>query len=217
MTPILKNPVSRILQFHNSSSRILITLTGYPGSGKSTLAEKWMREVKKEAEPGFFLVLGMDGFHLTKNQLRAMENPEEAIRRRGAPYTFNPSGLTEKIKELKKTYKKDSVGWPGFEHEIGDPVENQILVPPDCKVILIEGIYTLYREGEWAGLKNLFDETWFLDVPIEIAMNRVVKRHMKAWNLSEEEAREKADSNDRKNCTFISSGRKSADFLILDN
>jgi len=213
---LLKDPVSRILQFHSSSSRILIALAGYPGSGKSTLAEKWMQEVKKEAEPGFFLVLGMDGFHLTKNQLRAMENPEEAIRRRGAPYTFNPSGLTEKIKELRKAYEKDSVGWPGFEHEIGDPVENQILVPPERKVILIEGIYTLYREGEWAGLENLFDETWFLDVSIETAMNRVCKRHMEAWRMNEKEARDKAESNDRLNCAFIAPGREKADFLIPD-
>ena len=59
-----------------------------------------MAEVNHKKGKDSFLVLGMDGFHLTKKQLQAMENPREALARRGAPYTFNPEGLIMKIKDF---------------------------------------------------------------------------------------------------------------------
>lgn len=92
------------------------------------------------------------------------------------------------------------------EHEVGDPVDDAVIVPAVCRLILVEGIYTLLREGEWAGLKGLFDETWFLVTPVETAMSRIHRRHM--------EARQRADSNDRLNCAHITPGRENADYLV---
>ncbi|MCK5736524.1 MAG: hypothetical protein KAH21_08600, partial [Spirochaetaceae bacterium] len=215
MPDFLKDPVSRLLYFHNSfSSRIIIALAGYPGSGKSTISKDWALEVNKKTGSESLITLGMDGFHLSKKRLQAMEDPESAFARRGAPYTFNPGGLISKMKELKSAAGKHSVGWPGFEHGIGDPVENALTVPAECRLILIEGIYTLYREGEWSELEDSFNETWFLDVSIETSMNRLYKRHMEAWNMNEQEAREKAAGNDLLNCQNITSGRSRANYLI---
>jgi len=209
MPEILTDPISRLLQLLNStSSRIIVALAGYPGSGKSTISKHWAVEVNE------LIILGMDGFHLSKKRLRAMDNPDAAFARRGAPYTFNPEGLIFKLKELKDSAGKKAVGWPGFEHAAGDPVENAIFVPPECRLVLVEGIYTLYREGMWAELERLFDETWFLDVSVETAMSRVYKRHMEAWGMSEKEAREKAAGNDLLNCANITPGREHADYLI---
>ncbi len=215
MSEILTDPVSRLLQLYNSSSnRIIVALAGYPGSGKSTISKHWAIEVNKKNGSESLIVLGMDGFHLSKKRLRAMDNPDAAFARRGAPYTFNPEGLIFKLKALKDSAGKKAVGWPGFEHEAGDPVDDAIFVPPECRLILVEGIYTLYREGEWAELERLFDETWFLDVSVETAMSRVYKRHMEAWGMSEDEAREKAAGNDLLNCANITPGREQADYLV---
>ncbi|WP_320178369.1 hypothetical protein [Roseovarius pacificus] len=90
-------------------------------------------------------------------------------------------------------------------------------VNADCPLILVEGIYVLLRQDEWAGLDGLFDETWFLDTELETAMGRLYKRHQKAWGLSEEQARRRADGNDRLNCELIKPSRIVADFLVKSN
>ena len=145
-----------------------------------------------------------------------MENPEEAFARRGAPYTFNPEAFIASMRELRTPKPGTMVSWPGFEHEKADPEPGAYRVPAECRLIIVEGIYTLMREGPWAELDELFDETWFLDVDLETAMNRIVTRHMKAWGMSAEEARIRADSNDRLNCALIKPGRDLADYLILN-
>lgn len=160
------------------------------------------------------MVLGMDGFHLTKARLAEMDNPEEALARRGAPWTFDPDGLIAKLRELKSQTGRASVGWPGFEHEIGDPVPDALIVPPLCPLILVEGIYTLYRRDRWADLDEFFDETWFLDTSLETSMQRLYRRHQKAWGMNETEARKQADGNDRLNCEHIRPCRETADFLV---
>ena len=220
MPEVLTDPISRLMNHLNGSSsrRFIIALAGYPGSGKSTISKRWAREIKGRIRTysgsESFLVLGMDGFHLSKKRLRSMENPEEALARRGAPYTFTPEGLLLKMMELRNAPGSNPVSWPGFDHGVGDPEDDALTVPAACRVVLIEGIYTLYREGIWAGLEKLFDETWFLDVSVETAMSRLYKRHMTAWGMSKKEARNKADSNDRLNCAHITPGRENADFLV---
>ena len=216
MPDILEDPVARLLEiYRGSASRNIIALAGYPGSGKSTIVNAWKTDINRKLGPGSLTVLGMDGFHLSKARLAEMDDPEAAFARRGAPYTFDPEGFISKMRELRESTGLRSVGWPGFEHEVGDPVEDALNVPPDAPLLLVEGIYTLKRDGVWAPLEELFDEGWFLDVPLETAMNRVALRHQKAWGISPEEARKRADGNDRLNSAYIAPGRESADYLIV--
>ena len=211
----LADPVSRLLTFRlDGGKRRIIGLAGYPGSGKSTISAEWAETVKEARGNDYLTVLGMDGFHLYRDELSRMEDPETAFARRGAPYTFAPEQFIEKLKELREAASKRTVGWPGFEHEAGDPVPDALKVPAACPLVLVEGIYVLYREGPWKALEGMFDETWFLDTPLETAMNRLYIRHRKAWGLSEKEARTRADGNDRLNCAYISPGRETADWLV---
>ena len=215
MPEVLKDPVSRLIHLQvNAGRRIIIGLAGYPGSGKRTVSKRWAQEINRNIGREAFLVLGMDGYHLSKAQLRAMDNPDAAFARRGAPYTFDPVGLISKLMELRDAADRNPVGWPGFEHGVGDPVNDAVIVPASCRLILVEGIYTLLRDGEWAGVEGLFDETWFLDSSVETSMDRLHQRHMDAWGMSMEEARRRADRNDRLNCAHITPGRENADYLV---
>lgn len=219
--PILKNPIARILEYIDRSvqeeRRFLIALAGLPGSGKSTVAGHWETEVTKQRTQGDFFVLGMDGFHLTKQQLSLLPNPEEAVARRGAPFTFDPQTFICKMQSICTAMNEKDVFWPGFQHSIGDPVPDEVIIPKTCRVILVEGIYTLFREGIWLGLENYFDESWFFDTDMETSMKRVSLRHQKAWNMSPEQAKNRAENNDKLNCAYISPCRKTADFIILPN
>jgi pantothenate kinase len=115
----------------------LVGLAGPPGAGKSTVANEVVRRVNKlwpqkaasfDAEvnpPDVAIVLPMDGFHLYRSQLDAMEDPKEAHARRGAPWTFDPALLLNCLKKLKN---EGSVYVPSFDHGVGDPVEDDIFV-----------------------------------------------------------------------------------------
>ncbi len=211
---ILENPLAYLIkQIETRPNRVLIGLAGVPGSGKTTLTQKWAAQINAQTGPDTAKALSMDGFHLPKSALRTMPDPERAFARRGAHWTFDVVGFEQKIRALKN-FSTESVFWPDFEHEIGDPIEDAIEIPPTCQLALVEGLYLLYRQGNWARLENLFDEIWYLDTPIEISTARLIARHQRAWGFSEAQARQRFESSDYKNALLVETTRSQADQLV---
>ncbi|OIW11277.1 hypothetical protein TanjilG_28368 [Lupinus angustifolius] len=171
--------VSRLLHSPSISSssnfKHLVALAGPPGAGKSTVANEVVRRVNKLwsekassmdsqiKPPDVAIVIPMDGFHLYRSELDAMENPEEAHARRGG---------------------KGSVYVPSFDHGVGDPVEDDIFV-------------------------NL----QFIDIDIDKAMQRVLKRHI-STGKPPEIAKQRVENNDRLNAEHIMKSMKNADIII---
>lgn len=75
--------------------RVLVGLCGAPGSGKSQLAKHVIEAVNRRSGGGggggeeTAIIVGMDGWHLTRAQLAQMDDPQRAKDRRGAPWTFD--------------------------------------------------------------------------------------------------------------------------------
>lgn len=197
---------------HSTQQRLLIGLAGLPGSGKTTLAKQLQSEFLKQNPASSMQVLSMDGFHLSKAQLSQFPDPKHAFARRGAPWTFDAAGFVQKLTALQAGQSR--VTWPIFEHSVGDPVADAIVIEPSCQIILVEGLYILYREAAWAGLAGLWDETWYLDTPLELAQTRLVQRHQQAWEVSYVVALERVLSSDAKNAALVASLRDQADYLI---
>ena len=84
-------------------------------------------------------VVPMDGFHYTKAELDAMPNPKEGRLRRGAPFTFNSHKLFQALSLLHSSSL--SISFPSFDHGHGDPVEDDVIVLPKHKIVLVEGNY----------------------------------------------------------------------------
>lgn len=212
---VLIDPIGRLLQLLSDArhKRIVVGLVGLPGSGKSTLAAKLVNAVNLQTGSPLAVALSMDGFHLSKAALAQFADPVAALARRGSPWTFDPDGLESKLKLLRKNLDKSST-WPDFQHGVGDPVADAISVNPDTKLIIVEGLYLLHREHGW-NLTGLLDECWYLDTPMDVAMERLVKRHMASWGFNREQALGRLAMNDRLNADIVQQSRDHADYFLV--
>ena len=215
---ILNDPVGRLLQLLNrmkeadASKRIVIAVVGLPGSGKSTLAAKFVDSVNERTNSKTAVALSMDGFHLSRAALAQFADPAAALARRGSPWTFDPAGLAGKLHKLRSN-PDESTTWPDFQHGVGDPVADAIVIEPSAKLIIVEGLYLLHREHGW-NLNGLLDECWYLDTSMDVSMERLVKRHMASWGFSREQALDRLAMNDRLNADIVLQSRERADWLV---
>ena len=212
---VMNEAVERILvRLQDMDSRWLIALAGVPGSGKTTLARQLCERVNHQCQAAIMTTLGMDGFHLSKAQLNTFPDPQQAFARRGAPWTFDPQHMSECLRQVRESFASRHCDWPGFEHDIGDPVEAAHQVAADCRIILVEGLYLLYPEDGWLAVSEQFDERWFYDVPVDIAMERLCGRHMQAWGMTKEQAMTQIAANDRLNAQLVWPTRMNADWCF---
>ena len=86
-----------------SPRRLLVGMAGVPGSGKSTVSHALCQHLNATSSPVMAraVVVGMDGYHLTRAQLDSMPDPAEAHRRRGAPWTFDGAAFVAALDELR--------------------------------------------------------------------------------------------------------------------
>ncbi|MBJ7539661.1 ATP-binding cassette domain-containing protein [Marinomonas transparens] len=208
----VQTALNKIQSLLNKPQRTLIGLTGGPGSGKSTLASYLATQVTKQSEQ--IVCLSMDGFHLSKTQLSALPNAEQAFARRGAPWTFDSAAFIERVGRIRHAFQQEDILWPSFDHALGDPVENDVCIAKNAKVVLVEGLYLLHQQDGWQASKPLFDEHWFLDVPLNIAIERLAQRHMAAWGFSHAQAMERIEQSDGLNAELVARYRDQADWLL---
>ncbi|ANB15095.1 Yfh7p [Sugiyamaella lignohabitans] len=240
--------------------RIIVAVAGVPGSGKTTLSNnvaqiindrataataKFVSQQQTSTQPSLHsipvpeqptnnsaaIVVGMDGFHLTRAQLDAMDDPEEAHRRRGAPFTFDADGVVSLVKKLhqstlepvceatttadKSTNNARVITAPSFDHKVKDPVPDNIVIPAETRIVFLEGLYLLLEDEPWAQIAPLVDDKWYINVDASIARRRVAYRHVDSGitpNL--ELAYARADGNDATNGIYISTHSSPPDITI---
>ncbi|KAL5702101.1 hypothetical protein ACHQM5_027360 [Ranunculus cassubicifolius] len=207
----------------NPNFKYIVGVAGSPGAGKSTLASEVARRVNKlwtqrsnameflVNSPEVAISLPMDGFHLYRHQLDKMENPKEAHARRGAPWTFNPASLLQCLQKLRN---EGSVCMPSFDHGVGDPVEEDIFVSLQHKVVIVEGNYLLLEEDIWKDVSSMFDEKWFIEADLDTAMQRVFKRFISEMDLPLDIAKWRIEYNDRPNAELVNKSKRNADLVI---
>ena len=169
-------------------------IAGAPGSGKSWLSQLLRQSLDHLA------IIPMDGYHYYRRELDQMSDPVEAHRRRGAPFTFDAERF---VNELSLARKCGEGSFPSFDHGVGDPVENDIqVVKGHHKVIVIEGNYLLLNEPPWNKIRTILDESWFLNVEVEICKERVRQRFL-ATGRDEQTARTRVETNDALNAQLV--------------
>ena len=168
-------------------------IAGPPGSGKSTLAEALAERLPDS------VIIPMDGYHLYRTQLDALDNAAQAHARRGAPFTFNGQRF---VRDLQVAKARGQGLFPAFSHGTGDPVEAAITLTQKMPIVIVEGNYLLLPEAPWSGLSAVFDETWFVDEPLDVCCQRVTARHQRVGRTAEQ-AQHRVATNDRLNAQLV--------------
>lgn len=190
--------------------------------GKTTLAatvakklnERWCQQspTRTGSNAAIAAFLPMDGYHLTREQLSAMPDPDTAHARRGAAFTFDAPAFLTLVKKLREPLlpETSTLYAPSFDHAKKDPIADDIPIKKESKIIIMEGNYLSLGSGaaEWKEAAELMDELWFVEVQEEIARERLIARHVKSGIASDAaDAAKRVDENDLINGREIIEGR----------
>ncbi|CAM9700112.1 unnamed protein product [Phaeothamnion confervicola] len=160
----------------------------------------------------------MDGYHYFRRELDAMTDPAEAYRRqvlRGAHFTFNAEKF---VRDVVAARSSGHGKFPSFDHAAKDPVEDDIEVQKDHRVVLVEGLYVALSIEPWyalSALASVFDETWLVSCDADAAAARLVARHVATGIGGDREMAEKrVHSNDGPNGRFLLSHLRPVDLEV---
>ncbi len=162
----------------------------------------------------------MDGYHLSRAQLSALPNPEEAHARRGAEFTFDGASFLTLVRAVRAQTNDRNAGTlyaPSFDHAVKDPKADDIPILPATKIIVFEGNYLSLDKEPWSTAAALMDELWFVEVDFEVAKRRLVQRHVRTGvTATLEEAERRVSENDLINGEEIVRDRvKQVDEIIV--
>ncbi|KAI3435982.1 hypothetical protein D9Q98_002040 [Chlorella vulgaris] len=190
-----------------SAGKFLVGVAGVPGSGKSSLAREVVARLNKRGT--LAVNVPMDGFHYFKHQLDTMPDPRVAHARRGAEWTFDASAFVTCLRQLK-TGRGVA---PSFDHGVGDPRPGMIEVDEQHQVLVAEGNYLLLAAEPWCHLQPLWDDTWYIDCEVDVAMQRVFERQT-GNGVAAEVSRRRVATNDRPNAELVVTTKDRAAVLV---
>ncbi|MFG2988159.1 nucleoside/nucleotide kinase family protein [Streptomyces sp. NPDC048257] len=198
-------PVARARALAASGTRRILGIAGPPGAGKSTLAARLADALGPERA----VVVPMDGFHLARAELDRLGRAD----RKGAPDTFDAAGYVALLRRLRAE-RGPTVYAPAFDRSLEEPIAGSIPVAPDVPLVITEGNYLLHDAGEWASVRPLLDEAWYLAPAEGLRLDRLIDRHVR-HGKDPAYARAWVARSDEPNARLVALGRHRAD-LVLD-
>ncbi|QNN23041.1 nucleoside/nucleotide kinase family protein [Planctomycetales bacterium ZRK34] len=183
----------------SSRDRYMVGIAGPPGSGKTTMAQ-----MMAHATGG--VVVELDGFHRSNRELTMAGQ----ISRKGAPDSFNVEGFVDLLRELRAG---EAVRAPIYSRVLHEPIEQMVPIHYEDRLIFVEGNYLLLGDGAWADICTLLDEAWYLDVSMQLCMQRVAARHQRG-GCTAVQAQRKIQQNDQPNAMLIMSTKQRADRVL---
>lgn len=195
--------IARVRQLHRPGDRVLIGITGEPGAGKTTLAQALTRHF-----PGKSALAPMDGFHLAQQELERLHRAD----RKGAADTFDSWGFLALLRRLKAR-EEPVVYAPIFNRALEEPVGSALPIDRDVEIIFTEGNYLLLDTDGWREVAGLLDEIWYIEIPTQERVRRLIARH-RAYGKTPKEAAVWARGSDERNAAVVRSQMQRADLIF---
>jgi pantothenate kinase len=183
----------------SSQERLLVGISGIPGAGKSTLAQQLIEHINELLTDtnDQAIIVGLDGWHLTRAQLDVFPDPQLAHDRRGAHWTFDGHGYSQFVASLKNRETEAVLSAPTFDHALKDPTPQGVTIHSFHRIVVVEGIYAFLSIDPWLAASKLLDERWWLEIDENEARRRLARRHVVSGITKDEEAGlYRADHND---------------------
>ena len=182
------------------SARLLVAIAGVPASGKTAFATRLVHTLnaRLDAHPSGAqaVLVGLDGWHLSRAQLDAMDDPKHAHDRRGIHWTFDAPAFVDFVARLRDL-DPAVIYAPFFDHALKDPTPDAVVIRPSHRIVLIEGLYTMLDIHPWRQAAALMDERWWIQIDPARAKTRLVKRHVQTGVAKDmDEAIWRAENND---------------------
>ena len=196
--------VERARRLAVPGQRAILGITGPPGAGKTTLS----RTVVDTLGPEVAVLVPMDGFHLADPTLVAWGRRA----RKGAPDTFDVGGYVSLLHRLRDQ-REEHVHAPEFDRALEASLGSAVPVPRDVPLVVTEGNYLLNGDGEWGQVEGLLDESWYIQLPDDVRVGRLVHRR-EGYGTDHEEALAWATGSDQANADVVARGRSRADLLV---
>ena len=149
----------------------------------------------------------MDGFHLSNEELTRLGRRAW----KGAPDTFDIQGFADLLKLIK--VGKSDLSFPLFERALEASIPNAGSISARAKLILVEGNYLRLQISGWELLEGLLDESWYLQIPDSLRLERLINRHVE-FGKSREQAEAWALGTDEANARLIAATASRADRII---
>lgn len=184
-----------------TSNRSVLGITGAPGAGKSTLGSMLADALGEQA-----VVVGMDGYHHTNEELVRLGRRD----RKGAPDTFDVHGYIALLDRLR--HSTVDIYAPVYQRGIGHSISGATRIPATTPLVITEGNYLLH-DGPWAGIRDLLDECWYVEVADELRVERLIARHIESGK-EPQAARDWTLGPDQANAELVARSRQRADRII---
>jgi pantothenate kinase len=198
----------RVPPLPSSGQRLIIGIAGPPAAGKSTLTAELVHALNNRDGEGRWQMLGMDGFHLSNAVLEALDKRQ----RKGAPDTFDAWGFIALLERIR-TVTDGPIYLPVFHREIEESIAAEAVVHPSTQGVVVEGNYLLLDQSGWAGVRASLDAAWYLDVPENVRVERLVDRATATYG-SPEAGMDWAHRVDGPNAAIVESTRDRADLVL---
>jgi len=184
----------------------MVGICGPPAAGKSTVAAALTEELN-ERHGLAAVTVPMDGFHLSNVELARLGLTD----RKGAPATFDAAGFVHLLRRLRAG--DELVYAPDYSRVLHESIGGVIPVPPDVRVIVVEGNYLLLDSPPWTEVPGLLDIVAYLDAPDSLRRERLVDRQLdRGLDLSA--AHTWVEQSDERNAALIKETRSRADLVI---